>query len=212
MSVFHDHWNRRVKTKQHQIYCTVCQSRIHNLSTTLKKCLTSQNTQIKVSIYICTIDQIFFLFQIKQVHTFSCQILALMILIFLMTQIFFLSENLKTFFTESNSTETPLKDADQQVSVDSKCHNINSFNKVTIKRKNSTLATFHLNITSLSKHVDDLHNLALLNHSFDIIGISKHKISNNSNNINFNLPGYTLCYNECASPYRGTGFFLSLTI
>ena len=124
-----------------------------------------------------------------------------------MTQIFFLSENLKTFFTESNSTETPLKDADQQVSVNSKCHNINSFNKVTIKRKNSTLATFHLNITSLSKHVDDLHNLALLNHSFDIIGISKHKISNNSNNINFNLPGYTLCYNECASPYRGTGFF-----
>ena len=59
---------------------------------------------------------------------------------------------------------------------------INNFNKLTIKT-NSTLATFHLNSASLSKHFGDLYDLlALLNHSFDIIGISEHKISKRSNN------------------------------
>ena len=98
------------------------------------------------------------------------------------------------------------------VATVSKYYDTNNFNKLTIN-KNSTLVILHLNIASLSKLFDDLHDLiGLLNRSFDIIGISEHKISNNTNNINFSLQGYTFCYNECESSQGEQGFFLSLTI
>ena len=78
----------------------------------------------------------------------------------------FQDENLNSFFTE-----TPFNNSDHLVSIDSKYHDINDFNKFNIN-KNSSFATLHLNIASLSKHFDDLQNfLFLLKHSFDIIGI-----------------------------------------
>ena len=68
----------------------------------------------------------------------------------------------------------------------------------------------YLNIASLSKHFDGLQNfLSLLKHSFDIIGISEHKISKNSMNVDFTLPGYTFYFNETESSNGGTGFFIS---
>lgn len=62
-------------------------------------------------------------------------------------------------------------------------------------------------IASLSKHFEDLHNfLSLLKRSFDIIGITKHKINKKLMNIDFNLSGYVFCYNESESPHGGIGF------
>ena len=62
-------------------------------------------------------------------------------------------------------------------SLDSKYHDSNDLSKLNIN-KNSSLATLHLNVVSLSKHFEDLQNfLFLLKHSFDIIGISEHKIT-----------------------------------
>ena len=67
----------------------------------------------------------------------------------------FPDENLKSFFTKCNSIETPFNDSDHPVSIDSKYHDINDFSKLNIN-KNSSPATLHLNIASLSKHFEDL--------------------------------------------------------
>ena len=117
---------------------------------------------------------------------------------------------LNHFFTKFNSIETPFNDSDHPVSIDSKSHDTNDFNKLNIN-KNSSLATLHLNIASLSKHFEDLQNfLSLLKHSFDIIGISEHKITKCSKNSAFNFPGYTFCLNE-TEPTTEEQVFLFLT-
>ena len=114
-------------------------------------------------------------------------------------------ENPKSFFTKCDSIETPFNDSDHPVSIDSKYNDIKNFNKFNIN-KNSSLATLH-NITSLSKHFADLQNF--LKHSFDIIGISEHKINKGSKNSAFNLTNYTFCFNETETSQKGTGFFVS---
>ena len=55
-------------------------------------------------------------------------------------------------------------------------------------------SVLHINIASLSAHIDELKELLrLLNHSFDVIGISETKIRNDKTNItNFQFPGYNL--------------------
>ena len=88
-------------------------------------------------------------------------------------------DQILNFFTEFNSIETPFNDSDHPVSIDSKYNDINDFSKLNVN-KNSSLATFRLNIVSLSKHFDNLQNfLSLFKHFFDIIGISEHKINKN---------------------------------
>ena len=89
----------------------------------------------------------------------------------------FSDQNIKSYFTKCNSTETPFNESDRTVSIYSKDHDINNFNKLNIN-KNSSPPTLHLNIASLSKHFEDLPNfLYFLKHSFDIIKISEHKIT-----------------------------------
>ena len=62
----------------------------------------------------------------------------------------------------------------------------------------------------LSKHFEDLQNsLSLLKHSFDIIGISEHKMIQGLKNSAFNLPGYAFCFNETESFHGGTVCFVS---
>ena len=50
--------------------------------------------------------------------------------------------------------------------------------------------------------------LFLLKHSFDIIGISEHKITKGLKKSAFNIPGYTFCFNETKNSDGGTGFFV----
>ena len=115
-------------------------------------------------------------------------------------------ENVKSFFTKSNSIKTPFNDSDHPVSIDSKYRDINDFNKLNISKKLS-LATLHLNIVSLSKHFEVSQNfLSLLKHSFNIIGISERKITKGSKNSAFNLPCYAFCFHETETSHGGTGF------
>ena len=116
---------------------------------------------------------------------------------------------LNHFFTNCNSIETPFNGFHHPVSIDSKYHDVSDFNKLNIN-KNSSLTTLHPNISSLSRHFEDLQNfLSLLKHLFDINGISEHKITKGSKNSAFNLPGYTFCFNETETSHRGTGFSVS---
>ena len=55
----------------------------------------------------------------------------------------FQNENLKSFFTKCSSIEAPFNNSDHPVSIDSKYHNINDFNKLNTD-KTSSLATLHL--------------------------------------------------------------------
>ena len=50
--------------------------------------------------------------------------------------------------------------------------------------------------------------LSLLKHSFDIIGISEHKITKSLKKSTFNIPGYTFCFNETETSDGGTSFFV----
>ena len=118
----------------------------------------------------------------------------------------FSGENLRPFFAKGNSLETPFNNSDHPVSIDTKCYDINDFNKLIIN-KNSSLATPHLNTDSLSKHLEDLQKFPILKHSFDIIGISEHKITKSLKKSAFNSPGYTFCFKETETSHGGTGLF-----
>ena len=73
--------------------------------------------------------------------------------------------------------ETPFKDSDEPLSVDSIYYGINDFSKLNIN-KNSSFAILHLNIAPLLKHFEDFKTfLSSLKRSFDIIGILEHKIN-----------------------------------
>ena len=94
--------------------------------------------------------------------------------------------------------------------VNSEYYKINDLNKLK-PDKTSSFGLMHVNIASLDAHIDDLRTaLGRLKYSFDVIGISEHKIRkgfSTSNNIDitgydpFNfLPTETFC--------GGTGFYI----
>ena len=64
----------------------------------------------------------------------------------------------------------------------------------------------HLNIASLSKHIDDLTNLlANLQHDFDVITLTESKIKQDSQTlINLEIPGYTYFYTGTQTDFGGT--------
>ena len=123
---------------------------------------------------------------------------------------------LRKFIKECESIEKQISchddDADESLTatVNSKYYNINNFNSIKFD-KSSSFGLFHVNIASLSKHFDDLHELLCrLKFDFDVIGISEHKISKNaipSNNIK--LPGYDeFIFEPTGTTHGGAGFYI----
>ena len=73
----------------------------------------------------------------------------------------------------------------------------------------------HVNIASLNKHIDDLKTtLVRLKHSFDIIGISEHKIQKGTQTLNnINIPGYNeFLFEPTETTHGGTGFYIKNNI
>ena len=94
--------------------------------------------------------------------------------------------------------------------VDSKYYNIKDFNKMKPDRS-SSLGLMHVNIASLDAHIDDLRTaLGRINFSFDIIGISEHKIRTNCEpSHNIDLTGYEkFIYEPTGTSHGGTGFYV----
>ena len=94
--------------------------------------------------------------------------------------------------------------------VNSKYYNIKDFNKLK-PDKSSSLGLLHVNIASLNAHIDELRTvLGRLKFSFDIIGISEHKIEKDtqpSNNID--ISGYDeFKYEPTETSFGGTGFYI----
>ena len=122
----------------------------------------------------------------------------------------FPGQDLKSLFTECNSIQTPFKDSDHLVTIDSKYHDINDFNKLK-SNENSSLSQHSILILLFYQNILKICNfLSMLKHLFHAIDISEHKINKKLINANFNLLGYIFCFNETESPHIGTSF-LNLT-
>ena len=122
---------------------------------------------------------------------------------------------LRKFIKECDSIEKRISadDNTQELmtgTVNSEYFNIKKFNSTKID-KSSSFGLFHVNIASLNKHFDELHELlSRLKFDFDIIGISEHKIRKDtlpSNNIS--LPGYDeFIFEPTVTTHGGTGFYI----
>ncbi len=122
---------------------------------------------------------------------------------------------LKKFVDQCEQIESRLKSGDDgdglaSTSVNSKYHNFKTLNSLK-PDKSSSFGLFHVNIASLNAHIDDLRAvLGRLEFSFDIIGISEHKISKDSppsNNIE--IAGYNeFEFEPTGTTHGGAGFYI----
>ena len=148
--VFCDLCSRKVKTKQHQVSCTSCQSIIHKICTNLNN---EQYREIKKQhfpyMYLrCQSNT--FPFSEQSNSDISLINSGFNNFLFSKDTNIFPDENLNSFLTECNSIESHFNDSDHPVSIDSEYYDINDFNKLNIN-KNSSFATLHLNIVSPSR-------------------------------------------------------------
>ena len=73
----------------------------------------------------------------------------------------------------------------------------------------NSLSLFHVNISSLNKYLDDLHNLlSIIKLQIQIIGICEHKIKKGSY-LNGSLHGYAFEFEPTTSTHEGVGFFIN---
>ena len=100
-------------------------------------------------------------------------------------------------------------------SLSSKYVDIKSFNS-NVKHVNaeSSLGLFHVNIASLNLHCDDLRFvLSRLNHNFDVLGITEHKLSVDCDPLNnIDIPGYNFIYEPTLSSCGGAGFYIKNSV
>jgi hypothetical protein len=92
--------------------------------------------------------------------------------------------------------------------TDSKYYTPSDFLGSKIKKNNFSM--FHLNLASLSLHLDDLKTiLSVLDHPFDIIAISETKIKENHDPIsNIFLDGYNFEQTPTKTDFGGVGIFI----
>ena len=92
-------------------------------------------------------------------------------------------------------------------SITSKCFSPNDF--VTSKIPKNCFSIFHLNIASLEGHIDDLKCLLnILNHVFDVIGITESKIRNSEAISNLSIEGYNFEFTPTESFFGGTSLYI----
>ena len=125
-------------------------------------------------------------------------------------------EQLKKFVKQCNEIKdyvtksTESEDDHLTTSVNSQYYDIKKFRNTKID-KNSSFGLFHANIASLNLHIDDLRDLlSRLDFTFDVIGISEHKIKKDkkpSNNID--ILGYNeFIFEPSGTACGGTGFYI----
>ena len=118
---------------------------------------------------------------------------------------------LKPFFLAANSSvsENDENFHEELVNkIDCRYLDCNEFNKSFSNSQN--LSFLHLNIASLSKHLDNFTTLLnSLYHQFKIIGISETRISSQSIEHNLNIPGYISHFTKTESSAGGTGIYIS---
>ena len=83
---------------------------------------------------------------------------------------------------------------------------------LSAKISRDTFTMFHINIASLSLHLDDLKTfLKILDHPFDVIAVSETKIKDNSDSspvTNFDIEGYNFYHTPTKTDFGGVGLYI----
>ena len=80
---------------------------------------------------------------------------------------------------------------------------------VTSKIPKNSFSIFHLNIASPEGHIDDLKCLlSILNHDFDVIGITESKIRNSESISNLRIEGNNFEFTPTESFFGGTSLYI----
>ena len=80
---------------------------------------------------------------------------------------------------------------------------------ISSKIPKNCFSIFHLNIASLEYHVDELKSLiSVLNHDFDVIGITETKIKNSEPLSNLKLEGYNFEFTPTNTSFGGTSLYV----
>ena len=114
--------------------------------------------------------------------------------------------NLSQLFNQFNNTTENHTKKDPDNVVKCRYYDIEEFQTLQIPNKSKSLSTFHINTCSLSKNFDDLvYLLKITNMNFDIIAISKTRITRNVNKItNVNINNYAFEFTPTESSAGGT--------
>lgn len=128
--------------------------------------------------------------------------------------------SLKSYFNHLNSMsdkfsnfdfDTDESDFDDHVAkINCKYYNPDDF--ISLPSKKKSLSCFHLNITSLDKHFDNLYSLlSKLNHQFDILGITETRFQSpfDSSSSNISFHGYKHYDTPAVTSVGGTALYIS---
>ena len=100
------------------------------------------------------------------------------------------SAEIKDFLAKLNSLESTDNMNETMGGVNCKYYESNEFS--ALKKDNNKLSLLHLNIASLSKHIDEFKVLlGQLQHDFSIIGITETGFQNKNPIVNCALSGYS---------------------
>ena len=67
----------------------------------------------------------------------------------------------------------------------------------------------NINISSLSKHIDELRNLLLvLSHHFDMIGVKETRLHETDPLVNIDIPGCVFSHTPTTTHCGGTGIYI----
>ena len=80
---------------------------------------------------------------------------------------------------------------------------------LSAKFSNSNFAIFHLNISSLQKHIDELRTLLMCtNSTFDVICISETRLHNEVPLSNIQIDGYNFIHTPTLTQCGGSGMYI----
>ena len=118
-----------------------------------------------------------------------------------------ISKEAKDFFSQFPNFQ--INDENEQPSIHCQYYDINDFTESKFKKKSFSI--LHLNIASISAHIDDLRTLlTLLDHKFDIITISETRIKKGiSPTTNIELEGYTIDHTPTEASVGGVLIYMA---
>ena len=118
----------------------------------------------------------------------------------------FSSNDQLKFLNNCNSLEVISTNEEDIFKINSKYFTIKEFLNLDL---NDNLDLFHVNVASLNKYLDDLHNLlSIIKLQIQVIGICEHKNKKRSC-LNGSLPGYIFNFEPTTSTHGGVGFFIN---
>ena len=117
---------------------------------------------------------------------------------------FFADMNIASTFTEEENPE-------EQSLIDCKYYDISEFKSLTSSQ--NFFSFFHLNISSIGKHFENLQNLLnSLHHHFKVIAITESRITTLHPPVNYDIEGYRSYSTPTEAQAGGTMLFISNTL